>query len=221
MARWIATLLLVLICAPLTAQNSLPPPFPRTNATKLLENERIVVWNIVWPTGQPTALHRHVYDQLGTYYARGGRVITTPDGNARQAMTEIGSLSTTRKGTTHVEEGTTDPPLRAVFIELKHDAPASVTAGNIPVYTDAKQVLDDQRARVWDIQALREETLGGSPGGTVAVYLGNGRIRAVSAAGKDETFVAAPGTMRYVAPADRERQTTTEGTPRVMVFDLK
>src|SRR5689334_2426694 len=93
----------------------LPPPFPRQNATKLMENERIVVWNIVWPKGQPTALHRHVYDQVGTYYARGGRVITTPDGNARQAMTEIGSLSTTRKGTTHIEEGTTDPPLRSVF----------------------------------------------------------------------------------------------------------
>ena len=39
-------------------------------------------------------------------------------------MTEVGSLSTTRKGTTHVEEGTTDPPLRAVFIELKKDTPS-------------------------------------------------------------------------------------------------
>ena len=54
-------------------------------------------------------MHRHVYDQVGTYYARGGRLITTPDGAARAIVTEVGSLSQTRKGTTHIEEGNTDP----------------------------------------------------------------------------------------------------------------
>ena len=86
-------------------------------ATKLLETERIVVWDIVWPKGQPTAMHRHPHDQVGTYYSRGGRLITQPDGTKREGMTEVGNLSTTRKGTTHIEEGATDPPLRAVFIE--------------------------------------------------------------------------------------------------------
>ena len=43
-------------------------------------------------------------------------------------MTEVGDLSTTRKGTTHIEEGATDPPLHAVFIELLQDAgPATPT----------------------------------------------------------------------------------------------
>src|SRR5436190_4035833 len=83
-------------------QPELPPPFPRVNATRLLENDRINVWDIVWPQGQPTALHRHPFDQVGTYYARGGRIIRTPDGQARTSVTEIGSLSTTRRGTTHI-----------------------------------------------------------------------------------------------------------------------
>ena len=122
------TAVLLVMAGVATAQSELPPPFPRTNATKLLETDRIVVWNIVWPKGQPTAMHRHVYDQVGTYYARGGRTITTPDGAARQAMTEVGSLSTTRKGTTHIEEGNTEPPLRAVFIELKRDTPSGLGA---------------------------------------------------------------------------------------------
>src|SRR5580765_86181 len=82
-----------------SAQTDLPPPFPRTNATKLLDTDRITVWDVVWPKGQPTAMHRHVYDQVGTYYARGGRLITTPDGVARTTITEVGALSTTRKGT--------------------------------------------------------------------------------------------------------------------------
>src|SRR5215510_9119617 len=109
--------LVLVVTATLMAQE-LPPPFPRTNATKLFENDRINVWDVVWPRGQPTVLHRHIYDQVGTYYERGGRVITTADGEKRGAVTEVGSLSTTRKGTTHIEEGTSDPPIRAVFIEL-------------------------------------------------------------------------------------------------------
>lgn len=221
MMRSLILAALVLAAPTLTAQDSLPPPFPRTNATKLLENDRIVVWNIVWPKGQPTALHRHVYDQVGTYYARGGRAITTPDGNARQATTEIGSLSTTRKGTTHVEEGTTDPPLRAVFIELKRDEPAATTADDQPTHSDAKQVLDDERVRVWDIAAMHEDVFAGAPGGTVLVFLGTGRIREIDQAGKREEFAVVPGTMRYIAPGAEELQSAVQGAPRVISFELK
>ena len=49
------------------SQSALPPPFPRANAKKLLDTDRITVWDIVWPKGQATAMHRHVYDQVGTY----------------------------------------------------------------------------------------------------------------------------------------------------------
>lgn len=57
-----------------------PPAFPRQNATKLLETDGIVVWDIVWPKGQPSPLHRHVFDQVGTYYQAGGRAITPLNG---------------------------------------------------------------------------------------------------------------------------------------------
>ncbi len=46
----------------------------------------------------------------------------------RTAVTKIGSLSTTRKGTTHIEDGNTDPPLRAVFIELKKETASGLPA---------------------------------------------------------------------------------------------
>ena len=49
------------------AAQQYPPAFPRTNATKLMETDRIVVWDIVWPKGQPTPMHQHVHDQVGTY----------------------------------------------------------------------------------------------------------------------------------------------------------
>src|SRR5207248_4330269 len=137
----------------LSAQPSLPPPFPRKNAVKLLETDKIVVWDIVWPKGQPTAMHRHPHDQVGTYYARGGRVITQPDGTTRSNMTEVGSLSTTRKGTTHIEEGASDPPLRAVFIELLNDTGPTAPAPDASAvsHSGARQVLDDDRVTAWDL----------------------------------------------------------------------
>lgn len=206
------------------AQEVLPPPFPRQNATKLLETDRVVVWNIVWPKGQPTALHRHVYDQVGTYYARGGRTITTPDGSVRATLTEVGSLSTTRKGTTHIEEGNSEPPLRAVFIELKHDAPvASKADAMAPPRPGAKQAYDEARVRVWDVSDAQnfDVVSTGAPGGTVVVYLGAGRVRVMGKDGQSREIPVAPGTMRYLAPGVSERESVLDGAPRVMIFELK
>ena len=233
MSRTVSVILAVVSAAALSAaalcaaaQESLPPPFPRTNATKLLETDRINVWDIVWPKGQPTALHRHVYDQVGTYYARGGRLITATDGTERRGMTEVGSLSTTRKGTTHVEEGTTDPPLRAVFIELKKDEPSGTPAAAVGAAAfpreGAKQVLDDERVTAWDYtwtsgaQTLKYR----APLDTVIVWLAEGSVR-VAGKGAPTSFDVKPGTMRYLAKGADETLEVTSGSPRTLFFQLK
>src|SRR5262245_35051551 len=175
--------LVIVLTLPVRAGQNYPPAFPRTNAVKLLETDRFVVWDIVWPKGQPTPLHRHVYDQVGTYYAPGGRIITQPDGSSRSATTPIGALSTTRKGTTHIEEGSTDPPLRAVFIELKYEKPSgllSEPSGIPPAFPreDSKVLLDDERVTIWDYtwkpgtSGIRSQF----PRETVVVWLGPGTM---------------------------------------------
>ncbi|MFN7984365.1 MAG: hypothetical protein U0Q11_21175 [Vicinamibacterales bacterium] len=225
MKRLLHAVLLVALGAVSAAAQSqpLPPPFPRTNATKLFENDRINVWDIVWPKGQPTALHRHVYDQVGTYYAKGGRTITTPDGQARSNITEIGALSDTKRGTTHVEEGNTDPPLRAVFIELKQDEPsgaasASAIGSSFP-RDSAKQVMDTPRVAAWDVvwsatgasplryQASRE---------TVIVFLGDGQVRRSTG-----IVPVKSGTMMHLDRGTPERLELVSGSPRVLFFELK
>jgi hypothetical protein len=210
------------------ALQSYPPAFPRTNATRLMETDRIVVWDIVWPKGQPTPMHRHVHDQVGTYYATGGRVITTPDGLRREATTPVGGLSTTRKGTTHIEEGTTDPPLRAVFIELKQDAGSGVAEAPLQGAAafpreGARQLLDDERVTVWDCTW----TLGVRPSlvrytrDTVVVWLDKGTMR-VTPDGKPAVTVAvAPGTMRYYPRGSAEVAEAIDGSPRAMIFSFK
>src|SRR4051812_2093651 len=228
MRRFAVPLVIALSSLTLAAQQpELPPPFPRVNATRLLENDRINVWDIVWPKGQPTALHRHVYDQVGTYYARGGRVITTPDGDKRSTMTEVGSLSTTRKGTTHIEEGATDPPLRAVFIELKQPtesgrAPADVGPASLP-RDNAKQVLDDDRVTAWDLAwtagpgSLRYR----APLDTVIVWLGDGTLRVSGTGTSNQSVPVHPGTMRFVARGSNDVLEMADGAPRALIFQLK
>jgi hypothetical protein len=228
MRRTVPIVFVLFSVAALAAQQqNLPPPFPRTNATKLLETDRINVWDIVWPKGQPTALHRHIYDQVGTYYSRGGRVITATDGTERRGMTEVGNLSTTRKGTTHVEEGTTDPPLRAVFIELKKDTPSGVPAASVgePGFPreGAKQVLDTERVLAWDYtwaaggQTLRYR----APLDTVIVWLDQGTVRATAANASPATIDVKAGTMRYLTRGSDETLEMTSGSPRTLFFQLK
>jgi len=204
------------------AAQELPPPFPRVNATKLLETDAVVVWNIVWPKGQPTPMHRHIYDQVGTYYARGGRRITNTDGTKREAMTEVGNISTTRKGTTHIEEGTTDPPLQAVFLELKREAGNGYVGGfAVAPRSGATQVHDEERARVWDVTPATGATSRYSaPTDTVVVWLGEGTVRIAGESGAPEELKVAPGTMRYIKKSIRETETVVSGTPRQIIFEL-
>jgi hypothetical protein len=222
----------VLCLAPALAAQSLaqsyPPAFPRPTAKKLLETDRVVVWDIVWPKGQPTPMHRHVYDQVGTYYAAGGRVVTTPDGVSRSTMTPVGALSTTRKGTTHIEEGSTDPPLRAVFIELKRDiasgepeAPSEVP----PAFPrdGAKPLLDDERVTIWDYTwgPGARGPMSRYPRDTILIWLANGTLRLASPGGSPAVIDVAPGQIRYKRRGTVEAEEVLSGSPRAMVFAFK
>jgi hypothetical protein len=218
---------LVVVLAALLALQTYPPAFPRPNVTKLAETNHFVVWDIIWPKGQPTAMHRHVYDQVGTYYQAGDRRITNLDGSARAASTRVGALSNTRKGTTHIEEGISDSPLRAVFIELKNDGPsgAADVSSNHPAMfprPGAIKVQDDERVTVWDYtwssSAGRFEFQ--SRHDTVVVALTGGKMR-VGQAGAEASIDLRPGHARVLPRGTIESDTLVEGQPRVMVFELK
>lgn len=144
----------VFVLAGLVPQ-SYPPAYPRAGATKLFENGRVVVWNIAWLKGQPSPLHRHVYDLVGIYYQPGDRMIIAVDGSKRPVTTKAGDIAFQLKGITHIEEGTSDSPLRAVFVEMKDDGPSNrVTAapsGSPPPFAEigAKSLVDNERVAVW------------------------------------------------------------------------
>src|SRR6185503_12597305 len=62
---------------------NLPPAYPRAGVTKILDNDRVQVWNIAWLKGEPSPLHRHIYDLVGVYYEPGDRMIISPEGAKR------------------------------------------------------------------------------------------------------------------------------------------
>ena len=117
---WLTRLLLAAVVVTQTAE--LPPPFPRPGTTSLFENDAVAVWNVSW-LKQQYPLHTHRYDLVGVSYAEGDRIITQGTGPGRLVNTKAWVFQTNRANVTHVEEGASDPPMRAVLIEVKSPAP--------------------------------------------------------------------------------------------------
>lgn len=99
-----------------------PPPFPRPGTTGLLVNDAVAVWNVSW-LKQQYPLHTHLYDLIGISYVDGDRIITQGETPGRLTNTKAWVFQTNRANVTHVEEGASDPPMRAILIEVKSPAP--------------------------------------------------------------------------------------------------
>jgi hypothetical protein len=125
MRSLLVVLLLAVVAGQAAAQQ--PPPFPRPGTTGLLDNDAVAVWNVSW-LKQQYPLHTHRYDLIGISYAEGDRIITQGETPGRLVNTPAWAFQTNRANVTHVEEGASDPPMRAVLIEVKAAAPRSAAA---------------------------------------------------------------------------------------------
>jgi hypothetical protein len=146
--RIIAALLAFLVQA-----QPLPPPFPRDGATKLIENDRVIVWDVAW-LKQAYPTHRHVYDYAGVYYTSGDRIIVSERGTRSPTTTAAWDTFFFRRGVTHSEEGASAEPLRAVFVELKEPSPLGAVAADAktPAFPggSGKKVRESERLVIWE-----------------------------------------------------------------------
>lgn len=146
---------ILLLLAVITSQAAqLPPPFPRPGTTALLENDAVAVWNVSW-LRQKYPLHTHRYNLVGISYVEGDRIITQGDAPGRLTPTKAWVFQTNRANVTHVEEGASDPPMRAVLIEVKAPAPrpaAPEPADGLRQVAGAP-VWENNRAAAWLIAA--------------------------------------------------------------------
>jgi len=89
--------------APIPNESKFPLAFPRPGSKKLLENDRVVVWNYVWRKGVPTPMHFHDKDALVVYEATGALQSTTPDGKSTVNEYKFGDIRFNRRDRVHTE----------------------------------------------------------------------------------------------------------------------
>ena len=200
--RWIVAT--VLLAAQVSA---LPPPYPREGATKVFENDRVQVWDIAW-LKQQYPLHHHVYDLVGVYYSPGDRIIIPQSGERRPVSTAAWDTAFQRRGLTHTEEGASDRPLRAVFVEIKDEprGKAPDTVGRPPFPAGVgQQLVDNDRVTVWEfVPAPSTQPRHGHRHDAVVVSFAEGQPRV--------SFTA-----RGTAHGDEG----VAGAERVYVFEIK
>ena len=130
-----------------------PQPFDRDGATKVLENDRVIVWDVSWlQRAYPT--HRHRYDYAGVYYTSGDRVVVSPEGVRSPTHSIAWDTFFYRRGVTHSEEGVGTEPLRAVFLELKESAP--VGAADTASAGLGRKVRESDRLVIWEDIAAQD-----------------------------------------------------------------
>jgi len=88
---------------PLANTSGYPLAFPRPHARKLLENDKVVVWDYVWRPHEPSPMHFHDKDTLVVYEATGALQSTTADGKATVNENKFGDIRFNRRDRTHTE----------------------------------------------------------------------------------------------------------------------
>jgi hypothetical protein len=103
---------------PLPNTSGYPNAFPRPNATKVLENDRVMAWDYTWTSGVATPVHFHDKDVVVIYLADGALTSTTPDGKKIVNEHAFGYTKFNPRNRIHTET-LTRGQARAIIVELK------------------------------------------------------------------------------------------------------
>lgn len=212
--------LTVLLFVAVAQAQTYPPAFPRDGAKKLFENDRVAVWDVVWPKGQPSPLHEHRYDQVSVTLVGAMVRVTKLDGTSTVNQSAPGSVTFTAKGTVHREEGLTDPPQHKIMVEMKGAAaPAAPKKDGAPTFfrEGAIKLMENERVIAWDYtwKAGRVAAPHANEHDTVSVFLEGG---ALSIRGALRTA----GQAIYMpASTDAAAEQVVRGTPHAVILELK
>jgi hypothetical protein len=88
---------------PLANSSPYPLAFPRPGAKKLLENDRVVVWQYTWHADQPTPMHFHDKDALVVFEGTGTIKSMTLEGESTLGTFKFGDIRFNPRGRIHTE----------------------------------------------------------------------------------------------------------------------
>jgi hypothetical protein len=83
-----------------------------------LENDRVIVWDTVWPPGEVTPMHFHDKDAVAVFESNGVLQSTTPDGKKTALDVKFGDVKFNRRYRTH-SEVLVSGQAHAIIVELK------------------------------------------------------------------------------------------------------
>ena len=220
-ASWAAILGLLLT-------QSYPSPWPRDGAAKILENERVIIWDVVYHQGKPTAVHEHELDLVAVFLAEGVVKHTFPDGTFRlSASVKVGQAIFQESGVVHSEEGVSDTDCRGIIIELKEYAPPSREAkpGVVPAFPreSARKLLENNRVVVWDYTWVSGNNLPSHvhDKDTIVVYIQPGKFPSDPDSGPAGGVLRSFGDVVYDTRDMVHPSEPVEGSPRAIIIELK
>jgi hypothetical protein len=104
--------------APLPNKSGYPNAFPRPGSKKLIENNRVIVWDYTWTTGVPTPMHFHDKDVVVTYLKDGSLKSTALSGEVVINDYSFGTVKYNSSNRTHTET-LVKGNQRAIIVEFK------------------------------------------------------------------------------------------------------
>ena len=104
--------------APIENTSGYPLAFPRPGVKKVLENERVIVWDCTWTLGVATPMHFHDKDIVAVFLEDGDLKSTTPDGQSVVNPHSPGEVRFALRNRTHTEMLVRGKQ-HAIFTELK------------------------------------------------------------------------------------------------------
>jgi hypothetical protein len=206
----------------------LVPALPRPGAALILENNRGNVWDVLYPPGLPTGMHRHPSDFVGVELTTSFLKVTQTDGKSSANLIKRGTMYMLPKGLTHEEEGVIGHPQRnTILIELKdspqHDYPnrSKVPAGF--TYGGARQVADNPRVTLWDSTWKPNAA---SPAffqsrDMFIVPIDGGTLKVSSPDEPTRSYPLAAGQIVFLKGGHARMIQSTDGTIRAAVVELK
>lgn len=104
--------------APIENTSGYPLAFPRPGVKKVLENERVIVWDCTWTLGVAAPMHFHDKDTVALFLEDGDLKSTTADGQSVVNPHTPGEVRFALRNRTHTESLVRGKQ-HAVFTELK------------------------------------------------------------------------------------------------------
>ena len=104
--------------APIENTSGHPLAFPRPGVKKVLENERVIVWDCTWTSAVATPMHFHDKDIVAVFLEDGDLKSTTPDGQSVVNPHSPGEVRFALRNRTHTEMLVRGKQ-HAIFTELK------------------------------------------------------------------------------------------------------